>query len=67
VDSRLQRADSDFRNWGPRQRSVSASRWLLPQEQAKLEVRVMRRALAFAQELQLDLPALAFSTPNREG
>ena len=63
VDSRLQLADSDFRNWGLQLTSVSASR--RPWRQAKLPVRLMRLPLVFAQALQLDLLAPVFSTPNR--
>jgi len=48
--------------------SVWASRWhRAKQGQAKLPVRVMLRELVWARELQLDLPAPVFSTPNREG
>ena len=65
VDSRLQPVDSDFRNLGPQLTSVSVFRrpW---QARAKLPGRVMPRKLALAREFQLDLPAPAFLTPNRE-
>jgi hypothetical protein len=36
------------------------------QAKAKLPGRVMPRKLALAREFQLDLPAPAFLTPNRE-
>jgi hypothetical protein len=36
------------------------------QARAKLAGRVMPRELALAREFQLDLPAPAFLTPNRE-
>jgi len=65
VDSPPRRADSDFRNFDPLLRSVSASR-RPPQGQAKLPARVLWQGLAFAREFQLDLPEPAFLTPNRE-
>jgi len=37
------------------------------QARAKLSGRVMPRKPVLAREFQLDLRALAFSTPNREG
>jgi hypothetical protein len=66
VDSRRQPADSDFRNWDPQLTSVSVFR-RPPQGRAKLPGRVMPRKLALPRELQSDLPAPAFLTPNREG
>jgi hypothetical protein len=38
-----------------------------PQRREKLPERVMQQKLAPVREFQLDLPAPAFSMPNREG
>ena len=65
VDSPPRRADSGFRNLDPQRTSVLASR-RPPQEPVKLVARVMPRAPVLEREFQLDLPAPAFSTPNRE-
>jgi hypothetical protein len=66
VDSPPLRADCDFLNSDPQLMSVLVFR-RPSQGWAKLPGRVMLRKLAPAREFQLDLPGLAFSTPNREG
>jgi len=66
VDSLLQPADSDFRNWDPQLTSASVFR-RPPQGRAKLPGRVRLPKPALEREFQLDLPAPAFLTPNREG